>query len=103
MRVRRMIRSMVLQEDVRLVCLLVFEVRIDSFMKVRYFNRHPTIARSIPMAFASCAVIGTLVASFDAAGRSLTGGGQDTASIDTRAERRRRFFKKPPPLEAVSE
>ncbi|KAF8605054.1 hypothetical protein BDV93DRAFT_491213 [Ceratobasidium sp. AG-I] len=60
-------------------------------------------ARSIPMAFASCAVIGTLVASFDAAGRSLTGGNQDTASIDTRAERRRRFFKRPPPLEAVSE
>ncbi|CAE6421781.1 unnamed protein product [Rhizoctonia solani] len=60
-------------------------------------------ARSIPMAFASCAVIGTLVASFDAAGRSLTGGPKDTANIDIRAERRNRFFKKPPPLDAVTE
>ncbi|KAJ1311664.1 hypothetical protein OPQ81_010139 [Rhizoctonia solani] len=60
-------------------------------------------ARSIPMAFASCAVIGTLVASFDAAGRSLTGGPQDTAAIDIRAERRNRFFKKPPPLDAATE
>ncbi|QRV76082.1 mitochondrial import inner membrane translocase subunit TIM17 [Ceratobasidium sp. AG-Ba] len=60
-------------------------------------------ARSIPMAFASCAAIGTLVASFDAAGRSITGGAQDTAPTDVRAERRRRFFKKPPPLEAVTE
>ncbi|KAG8681767.1 hypothetical protein FRC09_017247 [Ceratobasidium sp. 395] len=60
-------------------------------------------ARSIPMAFASCAAIGTLVASFDAAGRSITGGQRDTASTEIRAERRRRFFKKPPPLEAVTE
>ncbi|KAG8744703.1 hypothetical protein FRC10_009617 [Ceratobasidium sp. 414] len=46
--------------------------------------------------------IGTLVATFDAAGRSITGGQRDTTSTEAREERRRRFFKKPP-QEAVTE
>ncbi|KAG8928749.1 hypothetical protein FRC03_005553 [Tulasnella sp. 419] len=54
-------------------------------------------ARSIPVAVGSCALMGGLVATFDAAGSSLTGGLDN--SPEGREERRRRFFKrKPPPI-----
>ncbi|KAF8577877.1 hypothetical protein K439DRAFT_1277991, partial [Ramaria rubella] len=50
-------------------------------------------ARSIPMAFASCAALAAMVGTFDAAGKSLTGDGRDKEPLLTREERRRRFFK----------
>ena len=55
-------------------------------------------ARSIPMAVASCAVMGGMVATFDAAGHQLTGQGYSGDSLETREERRRKFFKKKSPL-----
>jgi len=52
-------------------------------------------ARSIPTAFMACAVMGGLVATFDATGRSFAG---PTETPEDRETRRRRFFKKPPPF-----
>lgn len=45
------------------------------------------------MAVASCAVLGAAVGTFDYTGRSLTG---DAGQL-SQEERRRRFFKHPPP------
>ncbi|KAG9015991.1 hypothetical protein FRB90_003911 [Tulasnella sp. 427] len=50
-------------------------------------------ARSIPTAVMACGVMGGLVATFDATGRSFTG--SPDAAEDPEAKRRR-FFKKPP-------
>ncbi|GBE78011.1 hypothetical protein BKA93DRAFT_814267 [Sparassis latifolia] len=47
-------------------------------------------ARSLPMAVASCAVMGTAMGAFDYGGKSLQG------VPETQEERRRRFFKHPP-------
>lgn len=55
-------------------------------------------ARSIPTAVMACGVMGGLVATFDASGRSLTGGHAVSETPDDREERRQRFFKKPPPF-----
>ncbi|KAG9043011.1 hypothetical protein FS837_010141 [Tulasnella sp. UAMH 9824] len=52
-------------------------------------------ARSIPTAVMACAVMGGLVATFDATGQSFTGSGDPA---EDREARRRRFFKKPPPF-----
>jgi hypothetical protein len=49
-------------------------------------------ARSLPIAVASCAVIGTAVGTFDTAGQSLRGD-QEVLSYE---EKRRRFFKQNP-------
>lgn len=43
----------------------------------------------------ACAVMGGLVATFDATGQSFTGSGDPA---EDREARRRRFFKKPPPF-----
>lgn len=51
------------------------------------------VARSLPMAVASCAVLGTAVGIFDYGGKDITG----ISSKETLEERRRRFFKHPPP------
>ncbi|KIO31237.1 hypothetical protein M407DRAFT_19853 [Tulasnella calospora MUT 4182] len=51
-------------------------------------------ARSIPTAVMACGVMGGLVATFDATGRSFTG----SEDAEDREARRRRFFKKPPPF-----
>ncbi|KAI0932099.1 hypothetical protein AcW1_000684 [Taiwanofungus camphoratus] len=48
-------------------------------------------ARSLPMAVASCAVLGAAMGTFDYGGKSLQGSGE------TPEERRNRFFKHPPP------
>ena len=50
------------------------------------------IARSIPMALASCAVLGAAIGTFDYGGKSMTG-----SSTETPEERRKRFFKHPQP------
>ena len=55
-------------------------------------------ARSLPIAVASCAVIGTAVGTFDTAGQSLRGD-QEALSYE---ERRRRFFKQNPPSPPLS-
>jgi hypothetical protein len=47
-------------------------------------------ARSLPVAVASCAIVGGVVGTFDYAGR-LAGD-----PSETKEERRRKFFKKPP-------
>ena len=47
--------------------------------------------RSVPIAIASCAVLGAAMGTFDYGGKSLQG------SIETKEERRKRFFKHPPP------
>ncbi|KAH9837197.1 uncharacterized protein C8Q71DRAFT_757148 [Rhodofomes roseus] len=47
--------------------------------------------RSIPIAVASCAVMGAAMGTFDYGGKSLQG------SLETKEERRKRFFKNPPP------
>jgi len=49
-------------------------------------------ARSLPIAVASCAVIGAAVGTFDTAGQSLRGD-QEALSYE---EKRRRFFKQTP-------
>ena len=57
-------------------------------------------ARSLPIAVASCAVIGAAVGTFDTAGQSLRGD-QEALSYE---EKRRRFFKQTsssPPLSSV--
>ncbi|KZT72823.1 hypothetical protein DAEQUDRAFT_722439 [Daedalea quercina L-15889] len=46
--------------------------------------------RSIPIAIASCAVLGAAMGTFDYGGKSLQG------SIESKEERRKRFFKNPP-------
>ncbi|KAI0348558.1 hypothetical protein BDW22DRAFT_1350796, partial [Trametopsis cervina] len=50
-------------------------------------------ARSLPMAVATCAVLGAAIGTFDYGGKKLTG----TAGELTQEERRRKFFKQPPP------
>ncbi|KAH9950407.1 hypothetical protein B0H21DRAFT_819212 [Amylocystis lapponica] len=47
-------------------------------------------ARSLPMAVASCAVMGAAMGTFDYGGPSLRG------TVETQEERRKRFFKQPP-------
>ncbi len=51
-----------------------------------------TVARSLPIAVASCAVIGAAVGTFDYAGQSLRGD-KETLSYE---EKRKRFFKQNP-------
>jgi len=58
-------------------------------------------ARSIPVAVASCAVMGALVGTFDAAGKTLTGDGRDVEGRAAREERRQRFFKHKQPVEST--
>lgn len=53
------------------------------------------------MAFASCAVLATIIGTFDATGSSLMGDGRDKEPPLTREERRRRFFKHEPPVSAT--
>jgi len=60
-------------------------------------------ARSIPTAFAGCAILGGIIGTFDLAGRSLTGGARDFETPKDREERRLRFFKKPKPLAAEAQ
>jgi hypothetical protein len=55
-----------------------------------------SVARSIPVAIASCAVIGAAMGTFDYAG--ALAGDQD----DTKEERRKRFFKPSPNSLVVS-
>ncbi|OBZ78877.1 NADH-ubiquinone oxidoreductase 21 subunit, partial [Grifola frondosa] len=50
-------------------------------------------ARSIPVAIASCAVLGAAVGTFDYGGKRLIG----EPARETQEERRKRFFKHPPP------
>jgi hypothetical protein len=50
------------------------------------------------MAVASCAVLGAAVGTFDYGGKSLTG-----ADALTKEEKRRNFFKHPPPPSDVAE
>ncbi|TCD69919.1 hypothetical protein EIP91_005743 [Steccherinum ochraceum] len=50
-------------------------------------------ARSLPMAVASCAVLGAAVGTFDYGGKTISG----SATPESKEERRRRFFKHPPP------
>lgn len=52
-------------------------------------------ARSLPVAVASCVVIGGSMGAFDAAGR-LAGDRRDRESPESAEERRRRFFKQKP-------
>ncbi|OCB88303.1 hypothetical protein A7U60_g4505 [Sanghuangporus baumii] len=55
-------------------------------------------ARSIPVAFASCAFLGTAVGVYDRTGR-IAGEKRDRESPETWEERRKRFFKQKPPAE----
>jgi len=52
-------------------------------------------ARSLPMAVASCAVLGTIMGTYDYTGKELVGGSE------TIEEKRKRFFKRPPPTAVV--
>lgn len=52
--------------------------------------------RSLPMAIASCAVLGAAMGTFDYGGKSLQG------SFETKEEQRKRFFKHPPPTAPVA-
>ena len=56
------------------------------------------IARSLPVAFASCAFLGTAVGVYDRAGK-IAGEKRDSQSPETWEERRKRFFKQKPPTE----
>lgn len=58
-------------------------------------------ARSLPVALASCAVVGGIVGTIDATGGNLTGDGRDKESRESRQARRAAFFKKTVPVEAV--
>ena len=49
-------------------------------------------ARSLPVALASCAVLGAAVGTYDYGGKQLYGSTDETAE-----QRRKRFFKHPPP------
>jgi len=53
--------------------------------------------RSLPTAFATCAVLGTVMGGFDAAGRSLIGEDTSRMTMEQKEERRRKFFKPPKP------
>lgn len=81
------------REGVRRDSWLESEVRLHChfFLKCppAYFVR---VARSLPVALASCAVLGTVVGTFDYNGQGLAPG--KTESIE---ERRKRFFKHPRP------
>ncbi|EJD04070.1 uncharacterized protein FOMMEDRAFT_19377 [Fomitiporia mediterranea MF3/22] len=55
-------------------------------------------ARSLPVAFASCAFLGAAVGVYDSAGK-LAGQKRDHESPETWEERRRRFFKQKPPTQ----
>ena len=61
-----------------------------------------TTARSLPVAVASCAVIGGAMGTFDAAG-SLAGDRRELDSPETMEERRKRFFKQKPSLSQTVE
>ncbi|KAJ9125571.1 hypothetical protein QFC22_000533 [Naganishia vaughanmartiniae] len=52
-------------------------------------------AGSFPIGIASCAVLGTLLGTFDAAGKSLTGTDRQSIPRPEREQRRLEFFKKP--------
>ncbi|KAJ9100073.1 hypothetical protein QFC19_005753 [Naganishia cerealis] len=52
-------------------------------------------AGSFPIGLASCAVLGTLLGTFDAAGKSLTGTDRQAIPRPEREQRRLEFFKKP--------
>lgn len=51
--------------------------------------------RSLPIAVASCAVLGAAMGTFDYGGKSLQG------SNESKEEQRKRFFKQPPPTAAA--
>ncbi|KAJ3549327.1 hypothetical protein NM688_g5191 [Phlebia brevispora] len=57
-------------------------------------------ARSLPIAIASCAVLGAAVGTFDYVGKTIAG-----ASTETQEEKQRKFFKhgQPSPLHESSE
>ena len=58
----------------------------------KHISERAPLARSLPMALASCAFLGTAVGTYDYGGRNLFGSPEETAE-----ERRKRFFKHPPP------
>ena len=74
-----------------LVSWLVLEVRILVLFDAP-FQIVRAVARSLPIAVASCAVIGAAVGTFDHAGQSLRGD-KETLSYE---EKRKRFFKQNP-------
>lgn len=61
------------------------------------FLIYQLLAHSLPIAVASCAVIGGAMGTFDAAG-SLAGERRERDSPETMEERRKRFFKQKPSL-----
>ena len=61
---------------------------ITQFLSLPY-----SLARSIPMAVASCAVLGAAVGTFDYGGKAIAG----SVIPETQEEKRRRFFKHPQP------
>lgn len=64
-----------------------YSVRVQQ----RNLSQIMSSARSLPMAVASCAVMGAAMGTFDYGGKSLQG------TPETQEERRKRFFKQPPP------
>jgi hypothetical protein len=74
--------------------------RCTLFQLLVHFVLIFSAARSLPIAVASCAVIGAAVGTFDTAGRSLRGD-QEALSYE---EKRKRFFKQTsssPPLSSL--
>ena len=83
--------------DVRLDSWLVSNVSLGFAPPTLPAERYP--ARSLPVAVASCALIGVAVGTFDYSGQSLRG---DTASMSVE-EKRRQFFKQPQTTPAIAE
>ena len=87
---------------VPLVSLQVYEVRVTYYKTAILQIYLSTTARSLPVAVASCAVIGGAMGTFDAAG-SLAGDRRELDSPETMEERRKRFFKQNPSLSQTVE
>ena len=76
--------------------------RCTPFQHLAHFVLIFSAARSLPIAVASCAVIGAAVGTFDTAGQSLRGD-QEALSYE---EKRKRFFKQTsssPPLSSLQQ
>lgn len=87
------------QEVVQLVSLRVFGVRLlHTGLLFSELIRPSNTARSLPVAFASCAFLGAAVGTYDSAGR-LAGERRESDSPETWEERRKRFFKQKPTAE----
>jgi hypothetical protein len=65
-----------------------------TFLDISPHGSFPTrtIAKSLPTAIASCAVLGAVIGTFDYGGGQISGRG----SQETQEEHRRRFFKNTP-------